>query len=110
MREIKNKNLLKKVVNAGYDLYQPSFRHYREKFRLSNADALRCVDNIPVENKTREFEEGLQRGHMTTNLVESMNSVFKGIRNLPIIVLVRETYFRLGSLFVIRGDKWSLVL
>lgn len=47
---------------------------------------------------------------MTTNLVESMNDIFKGIRNLPITALVRETYFRLGSLFATKGKKWSLVL
>jgi len=47
---------------------------------------------------------------MTTNLVESMNSVFKGIRNLPIIALVHATYFRLRALFETRRLKWSSVL
>ncbi|CAK8530965.1 unnamed protein product [Lathyrus sativus] len=48
--------------------------------------------------------------HMTTNLVESMNAVFKGTRHLPITTLVRATYYRLGSLFAERGSKWSAVL
>lgn len=47
---------------------------------------------------------------MTTNLVESMNSVFKGVRNLPITALVRATYFRMGTLFETRRSKWSSVL
>ncbi|CAK8564130.1 unnamed protein product [Lathyrus sativus] len=47
---------------------------------------------------------------MTTNLVESLNGVFKGIRNLHITALVRATYYRLGSLFAARGKKWSAVL
>lgn len=47
---------------------------------------------------------------MTINLMESMNYVFKGIVNLPINALMRATYFRLGSLFVIRGSKWGSVL
>ena len=47
---------------------------------------------------------------MTTNLVESMNSVFKGILNLPITALVQATYFRLGALFEIKRSKWSSVL
>lgn len=42
---------------------------------------------------------------MTTNLVESMNGVFKGIRNIPITTLVRAIYFRMTFLFVTRGEK-----
>jgi hypothetical protein len=49
MHAIKDKNLRKKVVNAGYALTQSSFKHYRDKIRLSNADARRWVDNIPLE-------------------------------------------------------------
>lgn len=107
MREIKNKNLRKKVGNAGYALTQPSFRHYHKEIRLWNADALRWVNNIPLERWTKKFDEGRRWGHMTTNLIEPINNVFKDIWNLPITALVRETYFRLGSLFATRGEKWS---
>ncbi|CAK8561297.1 unnamed protein product [Lathyrus sativus] len=110
MREMKDKNLCKKVGNAGYALNQPSFMYYREEIRLSSAEALRWVDNIPVEKWTRAFDGGSRWGHMTTNLVESLNDVFKGTRNLPITALVRVTYYRLGSLFAARGKKWSAVL
>lgn len=47
---------------------------------------------------------------MTTNLLESMNYVFKGILNLLIIALVIATYFRLGSVFEIIRSKWGLLL
>lgn len=47
---------------------------------------------------------------MKINLVESMNDVFKGIKNLPITVLVRATYFKLGSLSATRGKKWHSIL
>jgi hypothetical protein len=77
---------------------------------LTNADALRWIDNIPLEKWTREFNKGQWWGHMTTNLMESMNYVFKGIQNLPITALARATYFRLESLFEIRRLKWSSVL
>ncbi|CAK8571481.1 unnamed protein product [Lathyrus sativus] len=110
MWEIKDRNLRKKVVNAGYALNQPSFMYYREEIRLSSAEALRWVDNIPVEKWTRSFDGGCRWGHMATNLVESLNGVFKGTRNLPITALVRATYYRLGSLFAARGKKWSVVL
>ena len=42
---------------------------------------------------------------MTTNLVECVNYVLKGTRNLPIIALVRATYFRLVELFATKGRQ-----
>jgi hypothetical protein len=110
MRQIKDKMLRKKVVNAGYTLSEPSFKHYREEIRLSNEDAVRWIDSILLEKWTRAYDNGQRWGHMTTNLVESMNSIFKGIRNLPITALVQATYFRLGALFETRRSKWSSVL
>ncbi|XP_029144815.1 uncharacterized protein [Arachis hypogaea] len=37
--------------------------------------------------------------HMTTNLVECINSVLKGAHNLPITALVKVTFYRLKELF-----------
>lgn len=110
MREIKDKTLQKKVVNKGYALTQSSFKHYHEEIRMSNVDALKWINNIPMEKWTRAFDNGQQWTHMTTNLMELRNFIFKGIRNLTITVLVRSIYFRLGSLFTTRGLKWSSVL
>ncbi|KAI5448199.1 hypothetical protein KIW84_015572 [Lathyrus oleraceus] len=110
MRVIKDKNLRKKVVNVGYALTQPSFQYYRDEIRLSNEDAGRWLNNIPVEQWTRAFDKGCRWGHVTTNIVECMNGVFKGIRNLPITALVRSTYYRLASMFATRGERWSAVL
>ena len=36
---------------------------------------------------------------MTSNIVESWNSVFKGTRNLPVTPIVQSTYYRLACLF-----------
>ena len=79
MLHIKDKTLRKKVVNAGYALAEPSFRNYREEIWLAKSEAFKWIDNIPVEKWTRAFDNGQRWGHMTTNLVESLNSVFKGI-------------------------------
>ncbi|XP_050876247.1 uncharacterized protein LOC127079941 [Lathyrus oleraceus] len=87
MREIKDRNLRKKVINMGYALNRPTFNYYRDEIASTNVVALRWVDNIPTQKWTRAFDEGRRWGHMTTNLVESMNSVFKGTRNLPITAL-----------------------
>ncbi|KAI5447378.1 hypothetical protein KIW84_015009 [Lathyrus oleraceus] len=77
---------------------------------MANGDALRWVDNISVEKWTRTFDGDQRWGHMTTNLVESMNSFVNGICNLPITSLVSATYYRLGSLFAERGAKWDAIL
>ena len=97
-------------MNAGYALTQPSFQHYHDEIRLSNADVGRRMDNIPLEQWTMAFERGCGWSHITTNLMEYMNGVFKGIRNLPITALVRTTYFRLASTFTTRGERWSAML
>ncbi|XP_016207385.1 uncharacterized protein LOC107647853 [Arachis ipaensis] len=46
-----------------------------------------------------EFDGGYQWGHITTNLVECINSVLKGIRNFPITAIVKTTLYRLNELF-----------
>jgi hypothetical protein len=44
---------------------------------------------------------------MTSNLVESQNNVYKGIRGLPITAIVKASYYRLGALFAKRGHEAS---
>lgn len=68
------------------------------------------VVGLGVYDMVMLWDWSLDLGGLTTNLVESMNFVFKGIWNLPITVLVIATYFRLGSLFEIGCSKWSSVL
>nr|XP_025678319.1 uncharacterized protein LOC112778184 [Arachis hypogaea] len=45
------------------------------------------------------FDGGYRWGHMTTNLVECINSVLKGARNLPVTALVKATFYGLNELF-----------
>jgi len=40
---------------------------------------------------------------MTTNLAESLNGVFKGTRFLPILGIVKATYYRLNAYFIKRA-------
>ncbi|RYQ88034.1 hypothetical protein Ahy_B09g095478 isoform D [Arachis hypogaea] len=44
------------------------------------------------------FDGGYRWGHMTTNLVECINSVLKGACNLPVTALVKATFYRLNEL------------
>ncbi|XP_058760996.1 uncharacterized protein LOC131634328 [Vicia villosa] len=110
MREIKDRALRKTLINAGYALTQPTFQYYRHEIVAANPDAGRWVDNLAREKWTRSYDNGKRWGHMTTNLVESMNGVFKGIRHLPITALVEATYYRMASLFARRGFQTPLIL
>ncbi|XP_058740927.1 uncharacterized protein LOC131613257 [Vicia villosa] len=105
MQEIKDRHLRKTLVNAGYVLTQPTFQHYRSEIILSNPNVGSWIDNLSREKWTRAYDNGVRWGHMTTNLVESTNGVFKGIRNLPITALVEKTYFRIASLFSTREQS-----
>lgn len=98
------------MVIAGCVLAQPSFQYYHDEIRFSNVYALRWVDNISLEKWTRVFDRGCRWGHMIANFMESMNNIFKGIRNIPITTLVRKLYFMVASLFATSGGRWNAVL
>ncbi|RYQ85672.1 hypothetical protein Ahy_B10g105252 [Arachis hypogaea] len=59
----------------------------------------RWCDAIGLRHWVLAFDEGHRWGHMTTNLVECINSVLKGARNLPVLMPVRATYYRLNEFF-----------
>ncbi|KAL1314120.1 hypothetical protein AAHE18_16G166800 [Arachis hypogaea] len=74
-------------------------------------DILRSVDPAMCEWAnwieyslwTQHRDEGRRFGHMTTNISECVNSILKGVRNLPVCSLVKATYGRLAELFVRKG-------
>ncbi|XP_058733593.1 uncharacterized protein LOC131605228 [Vicia villosa] len=110
MRAIKDKDLRKKVVNMGYALTESTYAYYRVEIRQTGMEAFNWIENLPREKWSRAYDGGRRWGHMTTNLVESLNSVMKETRNLPITALVRSTYFRMGTLFWRRGHNWTKML
>ena len=63
------------------------------------------LDESPQEKWVQAFDGGHKYGHMTTTLVECVNYVLKGTRNLPIMALVRATYFQLAELFATTGQE-----
>ncbi|XP_058783459.1 uncharacterized protein LOC131658146 [Vicia villosa] len=105
MREVKDKFLQKTFVNAGYPLTQQIFQHYRREIVLSNLNVGMWIDNLAKEIWTSAYDNKQRWSHITNNLVESMNGVFKGIQNLPITALIRSTYFRMASLFATRDER-----
>ncbi|KAK2380593.1 hypothetical protein QL285_068277 [Trifolium repens] len=73
-------------------------------------EALSWFDNIRREKWTQAYDGGCRWGHMTSNLAEAMNSVFKDIRNQPITALVQATYYKCGELFGRRGEQSAAVV
>ena len=78
------------------------WRHLGD-IHANKPSAAEWLDQLPKQNWVQCFDEGKRWGHMTTNLSESVNSMFKNIRHLSVSLLVEETYFKTAQLFAIRG-------
>ncbi|XP_012568982.1 uncharacterized protein [Cicer arietinum] len=109
-REFKDNALKKKVISMGYSINEPTYRYYRREIDMLNPDSLKWLDNIPRQDWIQAFDGGSRWGQMTTNLVESINAVLKGPRNLPITALVQSTYFKTGTLFPTTGKQHASIL
>ncbi|KAK2397369.1 hypothetical protein QL285_058948 [Trifolium repens] len=94
----------------GYTPSVSTFQYWRKRIVGESPKALRWLDNIPREKWTQAYDGGCRWGHMTSNLAESMNSVFKDIHNQPITALVQATYYKCGELFARRGRQSTAVL
>nr|XP_025625118.1 uncharacterized protein LOC112717245 [Arachis hypogaea] len=99
LRKFKAPYLQKLVVNLGYSRtvreYEVRFQRLRERGEAYT----NWLNRIPREQYALAFDGGYRWGHMTTNLVECINSVLKGARNLPVTALVKATFYRLNELF-----------
>ncbi|PNX97090.1 protein FAR1-related sequence 8-like [Trifolium pratense] len=110
VRETKQSKLRPFVSSMGYAPREPTFRFWRDELMKESVDAVAWVDKIPKEKWTQAFDGGRRWGHMTSILVEAMNSVYKGIRSLPITALVKATYSKSAALFGTRGMDALAVL
>ena len=89
----------------GYSRTEREFNIHYERMRERGEVYTDWLNEIPREKWVQAYDGGHRWGHMTTNLVECVNSVLKGARNLPITALVRATYFRLAELFARKGSE-----
>ncbi|XP_027362454.1 uncharacterized protein LOC113870055 [Abrus precatorius] len=96
LRRFKASYLHKLVVHMGYSRTEHEFNIYYEQLRQRGEIYTDWLDEILREKWVLAYDGGHRWSHMTTNLVECINSVLKGARNLP---LIRATYFRLAELF-----------
>ncbi|XP_015968760.1 uncharacterized protein LOC107492270 [Arachis duranensis] len=82
--------------------YSRTVREYEvryERLRERGEAYTNWLNRIPREQYALAFDGGYRWGHMTTNLVECINSVLKGSHNLLITALVKATFYRLNELF-----------
>ena len=92
-------------MNVTYAKTHRKFPYYYGLLRDKNPIICAWVDRILKEKWMQYYDEGHRFGHMTTNLLECINAILKGTHNLPIMALVKPTYFHLVELFVRKGRE-----
>ncbi|XP_025665054.1 uncharacterized protein [Arachis hypogaea] len=99
LRRFKAPGMQKLIVNIGYSRTVREFNMRYERYCERGVAYKQWLDNIPRSQYALAYDEGHRWGHMTTNLVECINGVLKGARNLPVTALVKATFYRLNALF-----------
>ncbi|XP_015942418.1 uncharacterized protein LOC107467756 [Arachis duranensis] len=99
LRKFKAPYLQKLIVNIGYSRTTREYQMRYERLKERGEAYTNWLHRIPREQYALAFDGGYRWGHMTTNLVECINSVLKGARNLPVTALVKVTFYRLNELF-----------
>ncbi|KAI0511363.1 hypothetical protein KFK09_011993 [Dendrobium nobile] len=75
-----------------------------------NPSARAWLEKVGAENWSFAHDGGKRLGIMTTNIVETCDSLLKGVRGLPIKVLVGKTLSRLSKIFSKRHEEGSRML
>ncbi|XP_020973276.1 uncharacterized protein LOC107633937 [Arachis ipaensis] len=105
LRRFKAPYLHKLVVNTGYFRTEQEYNKNYQRLKEQGEAYTQWCDEIGIERWVLAFDGGHRWGHMTTNLVECINSVLKGARNLPVTALVRSTFYRLNELFTRKSTE-----
>ncbi|XP_027348162.1 uncharacterized protein LOC113859642 [Abrus precatorius] len=93
------------AIVEGYSRTEHEYNIHYERLRERGEVYSNWLNEIPREKWVLAFDGGHRWGHMTTDLVECINLVLKGARNLPITAPLRATYFRLAELFARKGSE-----
>ncbi|XP_057746855.1 uncharacterized protein LOC130966107 [Arachis stenosperma] len=90
LRKFKALYLQKLVVNIGYSWMVREYEVCYQCLRERGEAYTNWLDRISHEQYALAFDGSYRWSHMTTNLVECINSVLRGARNLPITALVKQ--------------------
>ncbi|XP_057984501.1 uncharacterized protein LOC131169310 [Hevea brasiliensis] len=69
------------------------------RIKNEHPDTFEWARKIPLEKWTRSHDGWKRYGYMTTNTVESINGMLKGIRALPITIMVEKIFFQCVDYF-----------
>ncbi|XP_057723338.1 uncharacterized protein LOC130939235 [Arachis stenosperma] len=101
----KGKDARRLLVNAVYAKTEVEFQYWFDILRSEDPAMCDWANRIEYSLWTQHCDKGRRFGHMTTNISECVNSILKGVRNLPVCSLVKATYGRLAELFVRKGRE-----
>ncbi|RYR50876.1 hypothetical protein Ahy_A06g025879 isoform F [Arachis hypogaea] len=90
----KGKDARRLLVNAAYAKTEVEFDYWFDILRSEDPAMCEWANRIDYSLWTQHRDEGRRFGHMTTNISECVNSILKGVRNLPVASLVKATYGR----------------
>ncbi|XP_057724111.1 uncharacterized protein LOC130940077 [Arachis stenosperma] len=96
----KGKDTRRLLVNAAYVKTKVEFDYWFDILRSEDLAMCEWANRIEYSLWTQHRNEGRRFGHMTTNISECVNSILKGVRNLPVCSLVKATYGKLAELFI----------
>lgn len=68
------------------------FNEYLEAIRKLHAKAAEYLEQIPPQHWTKYAFPGSRYDHLTSNIAESVNSSWVGIRNLPILAALHAIW------------------
>ncbi|XP_078171452.1 uncharacterized protein LOC144565535 [Carex rostrata] len=84
------------------------FNRLKEKLKTECENAWKWIEekiNDDREYWALAFDGGRRYGVMTTNWSESLNSVLRGTRSLPVTAFVAATFYRVNQAFVERSEQ-----
>ncbi|XP_015936326.1 uncharacterized protein LOC107462258 [Arachis duranensis] len=101
----KGKDARRLLVNAAYAKTEVEFDYLFDILRSEDLAMCEWANRIEYSLWTQHRDEGRKFGHMMTNISECVNSILKGVRNLPVCSLMKATYGRLVELFIRKGRE-----
>ena len=101
-----NNEILKNLVwKAASATQEQKFNATFELIENVNRDVHQYLKDVSKDKWALTIDKGYSYGAMTTNISECLNGVLKGARNLPIMAMVKYTWFKLNAYFDDRRNE-----
>ncbi|XP_058006462.1 uncharacterized protein LOC131181622 [Hevea brasiliensis] len=97
--KFKNPDMKEALRKAAHQIQKKKFYDAMDTIKSEHPDTFEWARNIPLEKWTHSHDGGKRYGSMTTNTVESVNGMLKGIRALPITTMVEKIFFQCVQYF-----------